>query len=141
GLRTVTYFGYMVTTFLSLLGFATHFYMSARQRAMSYGVLRAIGLSPRQLYTILTLEQVVLVLSGLAVGTGLGYMLNQLTLSDLPITLGGSAPVPPFIPQSGWQGVGQIYLTLAIAFLITLGLATILLWRSQLHQVLRIGEE
>ncbi|MCP5098800.1 MAG: ABC transporter permease, partial [Chloroflexi bacterium] len=51
GLRTVTYFGYMVTTFLSLLGFATHFYMSARQRAMSYGVLRAIGLSPRQLYT------------------------------------------------------------------------------------------
>jgi ABC-type antimicrobial peptide transport system permease subunit len=141
GLRTVTYFGYLVTTFLSLLGFATHFYMSARQRATSYGVLRAIGLSPRQLYTVLTLEQVVLLLSGLAVGTGLGYLLNQLTLADLPITLGGSSPIPPFVPQSGWQGVWQIYLTMVVAFLLTLGLATLLLWRTQLHQVLRIGEE
>ncbi len=141
GLRTVTYFGYMVTTFLSLLGFATHFYMSARQRATSYGVLRAIGLSPRQLYTTLILEQLVLLLSGLAIGTGLGYLLNQLTLTDLPITLDGTPTIPPFIPQSGWQDVGQIYLTLTIAFLMTLGIATLLLWRSQLHQVLRIGEE
>ena len=141
GLRAVTYFGYVLTTFLSLLGFATHFFMSARQRATSYGVLRAIGLSPRQLYTILTLEQVVLILFGLGIGTGLGYLLNQLTLTDLPITLGSSAPIPPFIPQGGWAGVTNIYLTLAAAFLVVLGIATLLLWRTKMHRVLRIGEE
>lgn len=141
GLRTVTFFGYVLTTFLSLVGFATHFFMSARQRAASYGVLRALGLSPRQLYVTLAAEQIVLILAGLAVGTGLGYLLNQLTLADLPITLGSSEPIPPFVPQSGWGAVGRIYGTLTVAFFLALGAATLLLWRSKLHRVLRIGEE
>ena len=68
-------------------------------------------------------------------------MLNQLTLGDLPITLGSSAPIPPFMPQGGWEGVTNIYLTLAVAFLVVLGIATLLLWRTKMHRVLRIGEE
>jgi putative ABC transport system permease protein len=137
----VTFFGYTLTTLLSLVGFATHFYLSARQREVLYGVMRAMGLSPRQLYGSMVLEQVILILAGLALGTGLGILLNQITLPRLPIALGGQPPVPPFYPRDDWIAVGRIYLILASAFLISLGVATALLWRARIHRILRIGQE
>ena len=141
GLRSVTLFGYLLTTALSLVGFATHFYLSAKQKEAIYGVLRSIGMSPGQLYAVLVLEQVVLILAGLAIGTLLGVVLNQITLPGLPITFGDRPPTPPFIARNDWAAVIQIYLTLAVAFFISLGIATLLLWRTKLHQVLRVGEE
>jgi hypothetical protein len=141
GLRSVTLFGYILTAVLSLAGFGTHFYMSVRQRETVYAILRALGLSPRQLYGTLLFEQALLILCGLALGTILGLLLNRLTLPGLPLSLGGQPPVPPFLAQTDWGAVGRIYLTLAVAFLLSLGLATGLLWRTQLHRVLRVGEE
>ena len=67
--------------------------------------------------------------------------LNWLTLTQLPISLGGRPPAPPFLAATDWGAVVQIYLTLTIAFLISLGMAVFLLWRTQIHRVLRVGEE
>jgi len=141
GLRSVTLFGYYLTTILSLVGFGTHFYMSTRQRAANYSILRAMGLSPGQLYTTLLVEQIILMLSGLALGTVLGLLLNQLTLSGLPLRLGELDTIPPFIVQTDWALIIQVYFTLVIAFLLSLGLAILFLWRVQIHRVLRIAEE
>lgn len=141
GLRSVTFFGYVLTTTLSLVGFATYFYLSARQKESIYAMLRSIGMSPRQLYASLVLEQIILILAGLALGTLLGVVLNQITLPGLPITLGDRPPTPPFIARNDWGAIGRIYLTLTIAFLLSLGLATALLVRTRLHRILRVGEE
>jgi ABC-type lipoprotein release transport system permease subunit len=141
GLRSATLFGSLLTTVLSLVGFSSHFYMTARQRATNYGILRAIGLSSRQLYIALMLEQLVLILSGLALGTVLGLLLNELTLSGLPLALGEGEIAPPFIPQTDWSAVLRVYLTLGLTFFLSLGLATVFLWRLQIHHVLRVGEE
>jgi hypothetical protein len=141
GLRSVTFYGYVLTSLLSITGFVTYFYMSARRREMTYGVLRTMGLSPGQLYASLLVEQVVLIVSGLALGTLLGAILNSLVLPRLPITLGKLPPVPPFRPYDDWAAVGNIYLVLGGALLVCLSIATVLLWRTRLHRVLRIGEE
>jgi len=141
GLRSVTFFGSALTTLLSLVGFATYFYMSVRQREMLYGVMRAMGLSARQLYGSIVLEQAVLILTGLALGTGLGVLLNQITLPRLPVSLADRPPIPPFVPRADWLAVGGLYLLLAVAFLVILGIVTALLWRARIHRVLRIGQE
>jgi len=141
GLRSVTLFGYFLTTVLSLVGFGTHFYLSTRKRAANYSILRALGLSPRQLYTTLLVEQTILMLSGLALGTVLGILLNQLTLSGLPLRLGELDTIPPFMVQTDWVLIVRVYFTLVVAFLISLGMAITFLWRVQIHRVLRIGEE
>jgi hypothetical protein len=141
GLRSVTFFGSTLTTLLSLVGFATYFYMSVRQREMLYGVMRAMGLSARQLYGSIVLEQAVLILTGLALGTGLGVLLNQITLPRLPVSLADRPPIPPFVPRADWLAVGGLYLLLAVAFLVILGIVTALLWRARIHRVLRIGQE
>ena len=141
GLRSVTYLGYILTIVLSLVGFATYFYLSARQRGTTYSVLRSMGLSRRQLYGSLVLEQIILIFIGLALGTLLGFLLNKLVLPGVPISLGDRPPIPPFIPRENWEAVRRLYFGLTTAFLITLGAATLLLWRSRIHRVLRIGQE
>jgi ABC-type antimicrobial peptide transport system permease subunit len=141
GLRGVAFFGSALTTLLSLVGFATHFYLSVRQRERLYGVMRAMGMSARQLYGSIVLEQAVLILVGLALGTGLGVLLNQITLPRLPVSLADRPPIPPFVPRADWVAVGSLYLFLGVAFLTILGIVTALLWRARLHRVLRVGQE
>ena len=80
-------------------------------------------------------------LSGLAVGTILGLLLNHLILTGLPLRIGGLDTVPPFIVETDWVLVFRVYLTLMISFLLTLGMATIFLWRVRIHRVLRVTEE
>jgi hypothetical protein len=141
GLRGVTFFGYALTSLLSLVGFASYFHNTVRQRETVYGVMRALGLSPRQLYASMVLEQLILIMAGLALGTGLGVLLNRFTLPRLPIALGDHPPVPPFVPREDWLAVGHVFLILAVAFLVLLGIVTALLWRARVHRVLRIGQE
>ena len=115
--------------------------MSTRRRAANYSILRALGLSPGQLYATLLVEQIILMLSGLALGTVLGLLLNQLTLSGLPLRLGELDTIPPFVVQTDWVLIMRVYITLVIAFLISLAMAIFFLWRVQIDRVLRIGEE
>jgi len=141
GLRSVTLLGSALTLLLSLVGFATHFYLSARQREMLYGVMRAMGMSSRQLYGSLVFEQAILILAGLVLGTGLGTLLNQIALPRLPVSLSDRPPIPPFVPRENWLAVGGLYLGLGVAFLFMLGIVTVLLWRARIDRIMRIGQE
>jgi hypothetical protein len=140
-LRAATFFGAALMILLSLVGFATHFYLSIRQQEMLYGVMRALGLSPRQLYRWIVVEQAVLILAGLVLGTLLGLLLNQVTLPRLPVSLGDQQPIPPFVPRTDWLALGGLYLFLAAALLAMLGIVTALLRRARIHRILRIGQE
>lgn len=141
GLRSVIFLGYSLTLILSLVGFATYFYLSARQRSTIYGILRSLGLSTRQLYSSLVLEQMILIMAGLGLGIFLGSLLNRIILPGLPVSFGDVPPIPPFIPQEDWNSVIRLVLIMVIGFILTLAFGTILLWRAKLHQVLRVGEE
>jgi putative ABC transport system permease protein len=141
GLRSATLLSFLVTAVLSLVGFGTHFYLSTRRRQGSFVVLRALGVSSGQLYSSLLLEQALLVVSGLTLGTLLGLLLLRLTLPGLSLQLGGEPSVPPLVARAGWTTVTRIYLLLGASFVAAMGLATGLLWRARLHRALRIEQE
>jgi putative ABC transport system permease protein len=141
GLRSLTRLGTLVTFILSLVGFVTYFVLSARQRLTTYGILRSLGISPGQLYGALLIEQVILIAAGISLGVLLGLLLNAMILPDLPVALGGGQAVPPFIPQENWTRVLRLIAGLSLAYLGALLMGALLLWHTQIHRVLRIGEE
>lgn len=141
GLRSVIFLAYSLTLLLSLVGFATLLYLSARKRISYYGILRSLGLSTTQLYGSLVLEQLILFISGLSLGIILGSLLNKIVLPGLPISYADMPAIPPFLPQEDWYSVIRFVLVILGGFLITLAFATFMLWRIKLHQTLRIGEE
>ena len=141
GLRSVIFLGYSLTLLLSLVGFATYMFLSARKRASVYGILRSLGLSTSQLYSSLVLEQLILIFSGLSLGILLGSLINKIVLPGLPISFADIPPIPPFVPKEDWASIFRLILIMLGGFLITLAIGTFLLWRLKLHQVLRVGEE
>lgn len=141
GLRSVVFLGYSLTFILSLVGFATYMFLSARKRASSYGILRSLGLSTTQLYSSLVIEQLILILSGIFLGVILGSLINQIVLPGLPISFADMPAIPPFIPKDDWYSVFRLIFIIIGGFLFTLAVGTFLLWRLKLHQVLRVGEE
>ncbi|MCB0032203.1 MAG: ABC transporter permease, partial [Anaerolineales bacterium] len=80
GLRTVTSLGFWMAIIFCVAGIGSYLYLTLRQNEAQYAVLRALGMSERQLYAALSLEQVILIVTGLAFGTGVGWLLSQLLL-------------------------------------------------------------
>ena len=61
-------------------------------------MLRAIGLSVRQMAAALALEQVFLItFTGLAAGTGISLLAAYLFIPFLPVNTGAHAGVPPYV--------------------------------------------
>ncbi|MFD0401341.1 ABC transporter permease [Kitasatospora sp. NPDC127121] len=77
------------------LGVAATLMLSVSERAREIGMLRAIGMSRRQLRRMLTLEAVLLSLAGALVGTGLGVGYGWAAARSLTSTVGtvGGPPV------------------------------------------------
>ena len=82
-----------------------------------------------------------MICAGLVLGMLLGWALNQLVLPSLPLSLGNRPAVPPMIPLENWATLAGFILTLTGAFLVILGGATALLWRVNVHRLMRIGQD
>ena len=141
GLRSASLLGYILATVISLGGFAAHLVFIISQRRSQFAVLRAIGWDSNQLYGLLLLEQMVLVLSGLILGTGLGVLLAWLTLNNLNFDWGGLAAAPPFVVVWDWMALLRTYGLFMVTVLMGLGTAVLIIRRTGLQQALSVAVE
>ena len=70
--------GFIAAALLTVLGFMLYAFFSFRRRFIELGVLRAVGLSARQMTAFLGWELVFLMSVGLSAGTGLGILVSNL---------------------------------------------------------------
>jgi hypothetical protein len=126
---------------LSVMGFLLVHYFAAQQRTVEFSVLRSMGLSTRQLLTLLSTEGLLVIILGLLAGTAIGYGLAQTMISFLSRALSSSLG-GVYISQVlvDWPAVGQLYLVLAAFYLLAIVLLLAALMRVGVHRVLRIGE-
>ncbi len=103
------------------------------------GILRAMGLSVRQLFTLLVFEQVFLILVGVAAGTLIGVAAGELYIPFFQI--GQEQRVPPFVVTTAWEDIGRLYLVLGVMLLLGLVSTVWLISRMQLSRAVKLGEE
>ena len=84
--------GFLVSVVVTIMGFFLYTFLSLRARMLHFGVLRAIGLSVRQLVSMLALEQVFSLGLGLIVGSVLGRLISNVFLPFLEQTSGSKRP-------------------------------------------------
>jgi putative ABC transport system permease protein len=70
--------GFVASAILTVLGFLLYALFSFRRRFIEMGILRAIGLSVRQMIGLLAAELGLLILIGMAAGTALGVLASWL---------------------------------------------------------------
>jgi hypothetical protein len=133
--------GFVVTLLFAVVGLTVSGAVSARQRRTEFALLRALGLSGRQLFGSLWLENGSVVLVSLVAGTGLGLLIGWTVLPFITVTQQAAAPVPPVLVEVPWDRI----LVLEVISAVALGVAVLLiggvLRRRGVGSVLRMGED
>ncbi len=120
------------------LGFALTLYLGGQARTVEVSVMRAVGISPRQLLTMISLEYLLIAGIGLAIGTIAGLRISETMLGFLNVTDDGSTVIPEFALVTRWDTVAIAFGAVGIAFLVgVLALAGYFL-RLPVSRVIRI---
>jgi putative ABC transport system permease protein len=132
--------GFLAAAALTVLGFLVYAVVSFQRRFIELGMLRAIGLSVGQMSAYLAGEQAVLILTGLGIGTALGFAASVLFIPYFQVGSDKVALVPPFIVQIAWSQLGTIYAIFAVMFVVAVVVLSFLLMRMKIFEAVKMGE-
>ena len=132
--------GFIAAALLTVLGFFMYALSSLRQRFIALGILRAVGLTQKQMTVYLAVELAFLILSGLTLGTGLGVLVSQQFIPYWQIGANGAELVPPYLVEIAWPAVMQVYILFGLMFFVALTVLVILLRRMKIFQAIKLGE-
>ncbi len=133
--------GFLLAAAITVMGFWLYAALSARSRALQFGVLRALGLTSGQLGSAVILEQVLTVVIGVGAGTGLGLTAAQLFIPMLQKSSGLSGQTPPFLIVADPTDRIRLYAVLLLMLLIgVVGLMNAL-GRLRIYEAVKLGED
>ena len=138
GILTV---GFIIAALLTILGFMLYSFLSAQRRMQQLGILRAMGLSIRQLISLFLFEQGFLIALGMFVGTALGIITGSLFIPFLQIKSEAHAGIPKFVVMTAWDDVFKIYIFFGVILAIAIPAFIWMLARMKIHEAIKFGEE
>ncbi len=132
--------GFVASAILTVLGFLLYALFSFRRRFIEMGMLRAIGLSVKQMTSFLAAELASLILLGIGAGTLVGVLASRLFVPFLQIGSTSQANYPPFQIEIAWLSIFQIYGLFIILFIVALSVLSAILVRMKIFQAIKLGE-
>jgi ABC-type antimicrobial peptide transport system permease subunit len=120
------------------LGFVLTLYLGGQGRTIEVSVLRAVGLSPRQTFAMISLEYLLVAVVGLIVGTLAGLRISATMLSFLNVTEQGARIVPPFYLVTSWDTVAIAFAATGIAFVAGVIALAVYFLRLPVSRILRL---
>jgi ABC-type antimicrobial peptide transport system permease subunit len=136
GLLLLSFFTVVLASASSVLLYS---YMESRERQMEFALLRTLGFSRAQLFGVVWFGLVLMVTSGIVLGTWVGQLAGTAVLPLLEVAEQGSRVTPPMTLHVNWIALVGYYVVLAVAVIITCGVLARILARREIQQVLRIG--
>jgi hypothetical protein len=133
--------GSLAAAAFAIVGFIVAASVSVRERLTEFALLRALGLSGRQLTTWLVAEQAFLLGVGVAGGTAVGLVLGWLIVPSTLLGSSGAPIVPVPILVVPWAIVGAVYLAAAVLLAATAAIVGRPLPGGSVATILRTAEE
>lgn len=140
GLFGVLSVGFLAAAGLTVVGFLLYAIFSFRWRFIELGVLRAIGLSVGQMAAFLAGEQLALIVTGAAAGTGLGVWASRLFIPFLQVRGGLHPHTPRFVVRIAWADIFQIYTIFGGMLFVAVAVMLVLLIRMRVFEAIKLGE-
>ena len=140
GWRALLFIAFGAVLVLSCTGFLVHAYVGFRNRAQQFALLRTVGLSGRQLVSLVLMEQVLVIAAGLALGSWIGGRLGEAVMPFLGNDERGEQVLPPFVLEVNWGTLLTTYLAMGVVFAIIIVGVMLFIRRISLQRILRLGE-
>jgi hypothetical protein len=133
--------GAIAAALFALIGLVVAASVSARQRQNEFALLRALGLSRRQLTGWLWFENGSLALVSLVAGIALGAIISLVVLPNVTVTGDGSPPTPTVLVTLPLATIALLAAAASISLVVVLFVMATALRRFGIGNVLRLGEE
>ncbi len=132
--------GFIAAALLTVLGYLVYNLVGFQRRFVELGMLRALGLSTRQMIYHLAGEQATLIVTGMGVGTLIGVLASRLFIPFLQTGTGLEAIVPPFIVQIAWSQLLVIYAIFGLMLVAAIIILTWFLTHMKVFEAVKLGE-
>ena len=125
---------------LSAIGFVVYSYLTAQQRGLEFAILRTLGFSKQQIFSVVMFEHLFVIVAGMGLGTLVGLRIGAIMMGFLATDERGTEVVPPFILGVSWTQVLLVWAILGSVFVGTIAAVVGMYFRLAVHRVLRIGD-
>ncbi|MDQ0088372.1 putative ABC transport system permease protein [Paenibacillus anaericanus] len=133
--------GFLVSVIVSLIGYVLYWFFNLSGRVVQFGILRAMGLSRKQLTLMLLAEQILTAGLSITLGIVIGKVVGKLYLPFLQTADNVTTQVPPFRIVFNSQDTLQLYVVVLVMLLLGAGLLFWQIRRLRVHQAVKMGEE
>lgn len=133
--------GFLVSVVVSLIGYMLYWFFNLSSRVVQFGVLRAMGLSRKQLTGMLLLEQGFTAGLSIVLGIAIGKLTSYFFLPFLQTSQNVKTQVPPFRVVFDSKDTYQLYFVVVFMMLTGALLLFLHIRRLRVHQAVKLGEE
>lgn len=141
GLNGSLTLGFITALVITFVGFLLYWILSLRARTLQYGVFRAMGMSTRQLFTMLFWEQILTTGMAVILGGVVGKLTSILFIPFLQNSLGNQGQLLPFHIIFDRSDELLIYSFAGILLIIGLSILSWMISKIRIHQAIKLGEE
>ena len=140
GWKALLSLAFLTVLIVAALGFLVHSRISFDSRRGEFATLRSIGLSIRQVTSLVLIEQLLVI--GVAVGFGifLGLRVGAIVMPYLANTSERGLVAPPMTLEVEWVGFAVTFGLFFLVFAAVLSALVISVRRTAIHAVMRAGE-
>lgn len=141
GINGALTMGFVITMLISAIGFLIYWILSIKSRALQFGIFRAMGLSMRNVTSMLILEQ--LLISGLAIlmGIVIGGITCDMFIPLLQMAYSVEEMAIPFKVFAYGGDYIKIYSIVGTMLLLGISILAILVSRININQAIKLGED
>jgi len=133
--------GFVISMLILFFGFLIFWTLTLSGRTVQYGVLRAMGLSFREMIVMLASEQVLTSLAAVLIGVLIGNLTSDLFVPLFEMSFAAREQVPPFEVIRQRSDYVQLCAIVGSTLAAGLSVLAVRLARIRIAQALKLGEE
>ncbi len=138
GILTV---GFIVVLLLCMVGFLIYWILSIQSRSLQFGIFRAMGMSMREILTMLINEHVYISGASIALGVLVGKLTSRLYMPLIQMAYAASDSALPLKVVSEGSDMVRIMGLVGVMLVVCLAILGALISRMKIAQALKLGED
>lgn len=141
GMNGALTLGFVVIMLMTVIGFLIYWIISIRSRTLQFGVLRAMGVTFKEIIATLGWEQLLVSLASIAMGFVIGGAASDLFVPMFRTMYDAADQVPPFVVHGNSGDYIKMYIIIAV--MLAGGFAVLggIIRRININKALKLGED
>lgn len=141
GMNGALTLGFVVIMLMTVIGFLIYWIISIRSRTLQFGVLRAMGVTFREVISMLGWEQLLVSLVSIAMGFVIGGIASDMFVPMFRTMYNAADQVPPFRVQGDPGDYIKMYVIIAVMLVGGFLVLGNLIKKININKALKLGED